>query len=127
MIRTAFHPAKIGDIIYSLPAVHRRGGVEVYYIKRPEVAEYLKPLLEAQPYIGSVECGKEPPEDCTIDFNAYQSLYRLMLRPDLINLNCLAAGVRTHHFPLKLSGITLHSKHVKYMDGQHIDLDKHRD
>ena len=40
-MRTAFHPAKIGDIIYSLPAVHRRGGVEVYYIKRPEVAEYL--------------------------------------------------------------------------------------
>ena len=23
-----------------------------------------------------------------------------------------------------VSGITLHSKHVKYMDGQHIDLDK---
>ena len=83
------------------------------FIIARSLAEYLKPLLESQPYIGSVECGKEPPENCTIDFNAYQSLYRLMLRPDLINLNCLAAGVRTHHFPLKLSGITLHSKHVK--------------
>ena len=41
----AFHPAKIGDIIYSLPAVHRRGGVEYYHIKRPEVAEYLKPFV----------------------------------------------------------------------------------
>ena len=124
---SAFHPAKIGDIIYSLPAVHRRGGVEYYHIKRPEVAEYLKPLLEKQPYIGSVVCSKEPPEDCTIDFNLYQSFYRLMIRPDLINLNCMVAGVRTHHFPLKLSGITLHSSHVKYMDGQHIDLDEHRD
>ena len=43
---SAFHPAKIGDIIYSLPAVHRRGGVEYYHIKRPEVANYLKTLLE---------------------------------------------------------------------------------
>ena len=99
-MRTAFHPAKIGDIIYSLPAIHRRGGVEYYHIKRPEVAEYLKPLLEKQPYIGSVVCSKEPPEDCTIDFNLYQSFYRLMIRPDLINLNCMVAGVRTHHLSL---------------------------
>ena len=37
---SAYHPAKIGDIIYSLPAVHRRGGVDTYFIKRPEVAKY---------------------------------------------------------------------------------------
>ena len=59
---SAFHPAKIGDIIYSLPAVHRRGGVEYYHIKRPEVANYLKPLLESQPYIGAVVQSDEPPE-----------------------------------------------------------------
>ena len=51
---SAYHPAKIGDIIYSLPAVHRRGGVDTYFIKRPEVAKYLKPLFEAQPYIETV-------------------------------------------------------------------------
>ena len=124
---SAFHPAKIGDIIYSLPAIHRRGGVKSYHIKRAEGGKYLKPLLESQPYIGVVVQSDEPPENCTIDFNAYQSFYRLMIRPDLINLNCMVAGIRTHHFPLKLSGITLSSNHVKYMDGQHIDLDKHRD
>ena len=126
-MRTAFHPAKIGDIVYSLPAIHLRGGVECFYIKRKKVAEYLKPLLEAQPYIGAVDYRIEPPKDCAINFNAYQTFYRLMIRPDLINLNCMVAGVRTHHFPLKLSGITLHSKHIKYMDGQYIDLDEHRD
>ena len=124
---SAFHPAKIGDIIYSLPAVHRRGGVEYYHIKRPEVANYLKTLLELQPYIGAVVQSDEPPENVTIDFNMYHAFYRLMLRCDLINLNCLVAGVRTHQFPLKLSGVTLHSQWVKYMDGVHIDLDEHRD
>ena len=72
---SAFHPAKIGDIIYSLPAVHRRGGVEYYHIKRPEVANYLKPLLESQPYIGAVVQSDEPPENVTIDFNIYQTYY----------------------------------------------------
>ena len=50
-----------------------------------------------------------------------------MLGPDLVKLNMMCAGVRSHHFPLKLSGVTLHSEHVKYMDGIHFDLDKHRD
>ena len=127
IMSSAFHPAKIGDIMYSLPAVHRRGGVAYYFFKRREVANFLKPLLELQPYIGVVDQRDEPPNDVTIDFNMYQAFYRLMLRCDLINLNCLIAGVRTHHFPLKLSGVTLHSEHVKYMDGVYIDLDEHRD
>ena len=124
---SAYHPAKIGDIVYSLPAVHRRGGVDTYFIKRPEVAKYLKPLLEAQPYIGAVYQRDDLPDDVTINFNAYQAFYRLMLRCDLISLNSLCAGVRTHQFPLKLSGVRLSSKHVKYMNDIHIDLDEHRD
>ena len=123
---SAYHPAKIGDIIYSLPAVHRRGGVSTYFIKRPEVAKYLKPLLESQPYIKTVAQIDNPPSGVTIDFSDYQSFYRLMLRCDLISLNCMVAGVRTHQFPLKISSVSLRSKHVKYMNCD-IDLDEHRD
>ena len=28
-----FHNAKIGDIVYSLPAIYRRGGVKEYHIQ----------------------------------------------------------------------------------------------
>ena len=36
-----FHNAKIGDIVYSLPAIYRRGGVKEYHIQREHAAEYL--------------------------------------------------------------------------------------
>ena len=123
---SAYHPAKIGDIIYSLPAVHRRGGVNTYFIKRPEVAKYLKSLFEAQPYIDTVAQIDAPLSGTTIDFSDYQSFYRLMLRCDLISLNCMVAGVRTHQFPIKISEVSLRSKYVKYMNCD-IDLDKYRD
>ncbi len=123
---SAYHPAKIGDIIYSLPAVHRRGGVSTYLIKRPEVAKYLKRLFEVQPYINTVAQEDNQPAGVTIDFSDYQSFYRLMLRCDLISLNCVVAGVRTHQFPLKISSVSLSSAHVKYMNTT-IDLDEHRD
>ena len=123
---SCFHPAKIGDIIYSLPAVHRRGGIDTYFIKRPEVAKYLKRLFESQSYIGQVVQSDKPLAGVTIDFSDYQSFYRLMLRCDLISLNCITAGVRTHQFPLKISNVGLKSKHVKYMNCD-IDLDEHRD
>lgn len=125
-MNTCYHPAKIGDIIYSLPAVHRRGGVSTYFIKRPEVAKYLKRLFESQSYIDQVVQSDNPPAGVTIDFSNYQSFYRLMLRCDLISLNCMVAGVRTHQFPLKVSGVSLSSKHVKYMNCD-IDLDDNRD
>ena len=123
---SCFHPAKIGDIVYSLPAVHRRGGVSTYFIKRPEVAKYLKRLFESQSYIGQVVQSDKPPAGVTIDFSDYQSFYRLMLRCDLTLLNLLCSGVRTHHFGLKISSVSLRSKHVKYMNCD-IDLDEHRD
>mgnify|MGYP001173496366 FL=1 len=122
-----FHNAKIGDIVYSLPAIYRRGGVKEYHIQREHAAEYLRPLLESQPYIGAVIHSKNCPDNVDVNFESYQAFYRLMLGPDLIKLNMMCAGVRSHHFPLKLSGVTLHSEHVKYMDGIHFDLDKHRD
>ena len=123
---SCFHPAKIGDIIYSLPAVHRRGGIDTYFIKRPEVAKYLKRLFESQSYIGQVVQSDKPLAGVTIDFSDYQSFYRLMLRCDLISLNSICAGVRTHQFPLKISNVGLKSKHVKYMNYD-IDLEEHRD
>ncbi len=122
-----FHNAKIGDIVYSLPAIYRRGGVKEYHIQREHAAEYLRPLLESQPYVGTVIHSKNCPDDVDVNFESYQAFYRLMLGPDLVKLNMMCAGVRSHHFPLKLSGVTLHSEHVKYMDGIHFDLDKHRD
>ena len=123
---SCFHPAKIGDLVYSLPAIHRRGGVDTYFIKRPEVAKYLKRLFESQSYIGEVVQADKPPAGVTIDFSDYQSFYRLMLRCDLTLLNLLCSGVRTHHFGLKISSVSLRSKHVKYMNCD-IDLDEHRD
>ena len=122
-----FHNAKIGDIVYSLPAIYRRGGVKEYHIQREHAAEYLRSLFESQPYIGAVIHSKNCPDNVDVNFESYQAFYRLMLGPDLIKLNMMCAGVRSHHFPLKLSGVTLHSEHVKYMDGIHFDLDKHRD
>ena len=122
-----FHNAKIGDIVYSLPAIYRRGGVKEYHIQREHAAEYLRPLLESQPYVGTVIHSKNCPDGVDVNFESYQAFYRLMLGPDLVKLNMMCAGVRSHHFPLKLSGVTLHSEHVKYMDGIHFDLDKHRD
>ena len=122
-----FHTAKIGDIIYSLPAIIQRGGVKEYHIQREHAAQFLKPLLEHQPYIGLVAHSKNCPDKVDVNFEAYQTFYRLMLGCDLIKLNCITAGIRSHHFPLKLSGVTFHSKHVKYMDGMHIDLDEFRD
>ena len=126
-MKKVFHTAKIGDIIYSLPAIFRRGGVKEYHIQREHAAEYLRPLLESQPYIGAVIHSKKCPDDVDINFENYQAFYRLMIGPDLIKLNLMCAGIRSHHFPLKLSGVTLHSEHVKYMDGINIDLDEHRD
>jgi hypothetical protein len=70
---------------------------------------------------------KNCPDKVDVNFEAYQTFYRLMLGCDLIKLNCITAGIRSHHFPLKLSGVTFHSEHVKYMDGMHIDLDEFRD
>ena len=122
-----FHSAKIGDIIYSLPAIIQRGGVKEYHIQREHAAEYLKSLLEDQSYIGLVVHSKNCPDKVDVNFEAYQTFYRLMLGCDLIKLNCITAGIRSHHFPLKLSGVTFHSKHVKYMDGMYIDLDEFRD
>ena len=122
-----FHTAKIGDIVYSLPAIFRRGGTKEYHIQREHATEYLRPLLESQPYIGAVIHSKNCPDDVDINFESYQAFYRLMIGPDLIKLNMMCAGVRSHHFPLKLSGVTLHSEHVKYMDGVHVDLDEYRD
>ena len=110
-----FHPAKIGDIIYSLPAIIQRGGVKEYHIQREHAAQFLKPLLEHQSYIGLVAHSKNCPDKVDVNFEAYQTFYRLMLGCDLIKLNCITAGIRSHHFPLKLSGVTFHSKHVKYM------------
>ena len=57
-----FHNAKIGDIVYSLPAIYRRGGVKEYHIQREHAAEYLRPLLESQPYIGAVIHSKNCPD-----------------------------------------------------------------
>ena len=68
---SAYHPAKIGDIIYSLPAVHRRGGVDTYFIKHPEVAKYLKLLFEAQPYIETVVQSDNAPTGFFYGFEKY--------------------------------------------------------
>jgi hypothetical protein len=125
MLNGVFHRAKIGDIIYSLPAVYLRGGTNCYKIKREEVCEYLKPLLEAQPYIDKVI---QSPNgyDCELDFSNYQALYKLYLRGNLTYMHLLCAGIRTHHFPLKISSLKFQSKHLSY-GNKEIDLDTHRD
>ena len=66
-----FHNAKIGDIVYSLPAIYRRGGVKEYHIQREHAAEYLRPLLESQPYIGAVIHSKKCPDDVDINFENF--------------------------------------------------------
>ena len=40
-MKSAFHPAKIGDLVYSLPAVHRRGRVDTYFITTPAGEELI--------------------------------------------------------------------------------------
>jgi hypothetical protein len=125
ILNGVFHRAKIGDIIYSLPAVYLRGGTEYYKIKRKDVFEYLKPLLETQSYIEKVIQSPNG-NDCELDFSNYQALYKLYLRGNLTYIHLLCAGIRPHHFPLKISNIKLESSHLSYGNTE-IDLDTHRD
>ena len=121
-----FHPSKIGDMIYSLPAVYLRGGTKRFISSRKSETEYIKPLFEAQPYIDYVGYLSKPDSNIDLDFSSYQALYKLFLRGNLVYMNLICAGIRTHHFPLKIDSVELHSTQIKYGNIK-LDLMKYRD
>ena len=72
-----FHSGDLGDVIYALPSMREMGGGEVYLNSRPwtaamtsERAGVLRPLLEAQPYVGRVTHGDAPPG--SVDFSTFR-------------------------------------------------------
>ncbi len=76
------HAGDLGDIIAALPIIRAMGGGKIVITPRPNLPmmgresmegaryEAIKPLLEAQPYITSVEWGEAPP-GC-VDFRAFR-------------------------------------------------------
>lgn len=75
------HSGCIGDAIAALATIRQLGGGDLVMtqrnngrILRGERYEYLKPLLEAQPYISSVTWEEEP-EDIDYDFTDFRTIY----------------------------------------------------
>ena len=86
------HAGKMGDVIFSLPAISTLGGGSLYLLENPEVEfftrniEILLPLLHKQDCITEVILGtspKEPYTDLSIIFKDYESI-----RGNLVD-NCL--------------------------------------
>lgn len=76
------HSGCIGDTIAALPSIRQLGGGHLVMsqlgnkrILRGERYEFVRPLLEAQPYIKSVSWEEEP-QDIDYDFTNFRTLYK---------------------------------------------------
>ena len=126
VLNGVFHNAKIGDVIYSLPAVYLRGGTKRFVLKRKEVFDYLKPLLDVQPYIGDTMQSNKPDDNIDLNFESEQALYKLFLRGNIIYMHLLCAGIRTHHFPLVIDEVSWKSDKSDLYTAS-VDLRKYKD
>jgi len=77
-----FHSGDFGDIIYCLPTIRALGGGRLVIgpanhwktrlcMTKAHV-EIMRPLLEVQPYLTSVEFSEKPPPDTDIDLNQFR-------------------------------------------------------
>lgn len=75
-----FHSGDLGDVIYALPAIRALGKGDLYLNSRPwtakmtpERASVLRPLLEAQDYIGKVIHGDAPKSEYVVNFSTFRN------------------------------------------------------
>lgn len=75
-----FHSGDLGDVIYALPAIRALGKGDLYLNSRPWTAKMdeprvkvLRPLLEAQDYIGRVIHGEPPLGEYLVDFSTFRN------------------------------------------------------
>lgn len=75
-----FHSGDLGDVIYALPSIRALGEGDLYLNSRPwtakmtpERANVLRPLLEAQPYIGKVIHGDAPKDEYVVNFSTFRN------------------------------------------------------
>lgn len=80
------HNGDRGDIIYSLPAIKELGGQPAEYlidsatpgareVMTPAALEFIRPLLESQPYIGKLRM-KQPKEEGDVSFHEFRHKYK---------------------------------------------------
>ena len=75
-----FHSGDLGDVLYALPAIRALGKGDLYLNSRPWTArmdeprvKVLKPLLEAQDYVGRVVHGDVPSGEKFVDFSTFRN------------------------------------------------------
>jgi hypothetical protein len=95
------HGRDLGDIVMSLPAIKARGGGELHLYIDPEVSchgmtprrvNFIRPLLEAQPYITKVVYPAEPHAPVDVDFGRNWRI-SASLRRSLMDVFCAEASV----------------------------------
>jgi hypothetical protein len=95
-----FHSGDLGDVIYALPAIRALGKGNLYLNSRPwtakmtpERANVLRPLLEAQDYIGKVIHGDAPKSEYVVNFSTFRNggliygVSLMELQSDWVNAN----------------------------------------
>jgi hypothetical protein len=95
-----FHSGDLGDVIYALPAIRALGKGDLYLNSRPwtakmtpERANVLRPLLEAQDYIGKVIHGDAPKSEYVVNFSTFRNggliygVSLMELQSDWVNAN----------------------------------------
>lgn len=75
-----FHSGDLGDVLYALPAIRALGKGDLYLNSRPWTAKMtpervavLRPLLEAQDYIGKVVHGDAPKNEYAVNFSTFRN------------------------------------------------------
>ena len=126
------HSGDAGDLIYSLPALRALGG-GVLFISPfnkypypnnskwatlrgggPDFVDFLRPLLEAQPYIWRAQYTHGYPESCDYDLNKFRLDWRepipkqgksiLQMHMDAFNLSMPSGSWLTVPNPIKIPG-----------------------
>ena len=95
-----FHSGDLGDVLYALPAIWALGKGDLYLNSRPwtakmtpERASVLRPLLEAQDYIGKVIHGDAPKSEYVVNFSTFRNggliygVSLMELQSDWVNAN----------------------------------------
>jgi hypothetical protein len=95
-----FHSGDLGDVLYALPSIRELGTGDLYLNSRPWTAKMteqraavLRPLLEAQDYVGQVFHGDAPTDEYCVNFATFRNgglfygVNLMELQSDWVNAN----------------------------------------
>jgi len=95
-----FHSGDLGDVLYALPSIRELGVGDLYLNSRPWTAKMteqraavLRPLLEAQDYVGQVFHGEAPADEYCVNFATFRNgglfygVTLMELQSDWVNAN----------------------------------------